>query len=94
MFKIWLDDMREKPQGYKWARSVNEAKMLIEEAEAENEEILLDLDHDLGVYESDGGDGIYLLDWLIERGTLYPVLLHTANPVGRMNMQRLLDRFW
>ena len=55
---------------------------------------LLDLDHDLGDYSSDGGDAIKLLDWLVERNTLYPVKLHTMNVVGKDNMQRIIDKYW
>lgn len=97
--KIWLDDMRPMPSGYTHhAYSVNQAKDMIKRAESLfelGEKIeLIDLDHDLGDYANDGGDGIKLLDWLAERETFYPVRLHTANPVGRNNMQRLIDRFW
>ncbi len=93
--KLWVDDLRPVPAGYEGARSVNEAIELIEEAEARNEEIeLLDLDHDLGDYYTDGGDAIKLLDWLAERETFYPVRIHTANPVGRDNMERMLARYW
>ena len=47
--KIWLDDLRPAPWGYESARSVNEAKTLIREAERNGIEIeVLDLDHDLG----------------------------------------------
>ena len=35
-----------------------------------------------------------LLDWLAERETFYPVEIHTANPVGRANMERILARYW
>ena len=56
--------------------------------------LFLDLDHDLGDYYSDGGDAIKLLDWLAERETFYPVEIHTANPVGRANMERMLTRYW
>lgn len=85
--KIWLDDLRPVPQGYEGAKSVNEAIALIEEAEGRGiEKEVLDLDHDLGDYYSDGGDAIKLLDWLAERETFYPVEIHTANPVGRANM--------
>ena len=66
-----------------------------EEAEAAGTEIeLLDLDHDLGDYSSDGGDAIKILDWLVERETFYPINIHTANPVGRANMERLMARCW
>ena len=90
--KIWLDDLRPAPGGYVWCRSVNEAIRFIKSTESEIE--LIDCDHDLGVYAADGGDGIKLLDWLLERNTLYPVALHTMNPVGRENMRRMLQRYW
>lgn len=93
--KIWLDDLRCAPEGFAWARSVNEAISFVENAEKRGERILLiDCDHDLGDYFFDGGDGINLLDWLCERQTFYPIALHTANPVGRDNMLRLIKRHW
>lgn len=45
-------------------------------------------------YAYDGGDAIKLLDYLAERETFYLVEIHTANPVGRENMYRMLDRYW
>lgn len=93
--KLWLDDLRPVPYGYEGARLVNEAKQLILEAEHNGIEIeALDLDHDLGDYADQGGDAIRLLDWLAERETFYPVEIHTANPVGRANMERILARYW
>ncbi len=93
--KIWLDDIRPVPYGYEGAKSVNEAISMIMEAEENGEEIeLLDLDHDLGDYYPDGGDAIKLLDWLAERETFYPVEIHTSNPVGRANMERMIARYW
>lgn len=93
--KLWLDDLRPVPYGYEGAKSVNEAKKLIQEAEHNGIEIeALDLDHDLGDYADQGGDAIRLLDWLAERGTFYPVEIHTSNPVGRANMERILARYW
>lgn len=92
--KIWLDDVRPAPCGYKLCRSVNEAIKTIETYENVEQIEYIDCDHDLGDYAFDGGDGIKLLDWLLTRGTLYPVGLHTMNPVGRENMQRLIDRYW
>ncbi len=93
--KIYLDDEREAPNGYVRTHSVNETKKLIEESESNNIEITeINVDHDLGDYANDGGDAIKLLDWLLERGTFYPVKLHTMNRVGRDNMQRMIDRYW
>lgn len=93
--KIWLDDLREAPEGYCHCRSVNEAKKMITECE-KNYSVIdeINCDHDLGDYAGDGGDGIKLIDWLAERKTHYPVKLHTMNPVGRENMQREIDRYW
>ncbi len=90
--KIWLDDVRPAPDGFIWCRSVNEAKNVIESTK--DMITLVDCDHDLGDYAQDGGDGIKLLDWLAETNRFYPVRLHTMNPVGRENMQRLLERYW
>lgn len=90
--KIWLDDLRPAPEGFVWCRSVNEAKRLI--LRAIEPITLVDCDHDLGDYAYDGGDGIKLLDWLAETGRFLPVRIHTMNPVGRENMERLLQRYW
>ena len=93
--KIWVDDLRHVPSGYVGTKSVNETIELIEKLENAGERIeLLDLDHDLGDYVSQGGDAIKILDYLAERGTFYPVAIHTANPVGRANMERMIKRYW
>lgn len=85
---------------YVWCRSVNEVIDKIREIESysEEEDYLgpfidgIDCDHDLGDYAKDGGDGIKLLDWLEERGLSYRIRLHTMNPVGRANMQAVIER--
>ena len=93
--KIWLDDIREAPEGYFHCKSVNEAIKTITKCEQEKSVIdVIDCDHDLGDYASDGGDGIKIIDWLAERKSFYPIKLHTMNPVGCENMQREIDRYW
>lgn len=93
--KIWVDDIRPVPSGYEGTKSVQETIALIEEIEAAGGEIeLLDLDHDLGDYARFGGDAIKILDYLAERGTFYTIRIHTANPVGRANMERMIERYW
>lgn len=92
---IWLDALREAPRDYVWCKSVNRAKETIISAERNGDRVaIIDCDHDLGDYAADGGDGIKLLDWLAERGTYYPIALHTYNPVGRENMRRTIERYW
>lgn len=91
--KIWLDDVRPAPEGFVHVRSVNEAKNLISGTDHSHIEVV-DCDHDLGDFALDGGDGIKLLDWLVETENFLPIHLHTANPVGRANMERMIKRFW
>lgn len=93
--KIWVDDMRPAPKGYVVAKSVADTIRMIEEAEHRGEPVeVIDLDHDLGEYAGDGGDAICILDYLVERKNYYPIAIHTANPVGRANMERIIHRFW
>ena len=96
--KLWIDDVRPAPEGYFWCKSVNIAKAEIRYIEAavyfgEHDSIeLIDCDHDLGDYATDGGDGVKLLDWLEETGRNYPIRIHSANAVGVENMRRIIER--
>ena len=91
--KLWVDDVRPAPQGYVWARSVNEAKGFIVMAESLYlAEYLIDIDHDAGDYASEGGDYIKLLDWLEETGRNYPIRIHSQNIVGVQNMRRIIQK--
>ena len=102
---IYLDDVRhidsiQVLHDYNWAEvhSVNEAKQLIKQCEAEDfQKFILDLDHDLGDYAGDGGDGYELVKWLVETGRNtdnYRVYCHSMNPVGATNILKMKDRYW
>ena len=93
--KLWVDDVRPAPEGYRWIKSVNEAKEAIEVFEAFSKLSpieLIDIDHDASIYANDGGDYIKLLDWLEETGRNYPIHIHSMNPVGVANMRRIIER--
>lgn len=89
--KIWADDLRNAPFGYIHCHSVNEIKSIILQYGAENIEIL-DLDHDAGDYAEHGGDFIRIMDWMEEHNIQIPLHFHTANPVGRRNMENIAKR--
>jgi hypothetical protein len=93
--KLWIDDVRPKPDGYQIGiSSVNEAKSWILTLEQNSNFLieLIDIDHDAGDYAKDGGDYIKLLDWLEETGRNYPIRIHSMNPVGVENMRAIIQR--
>ena len=91
--KLWIDDVREPPEGYLWVQTVREAKEWIVACNAYDECIdVIDIDHDAGVFASQGGDYIKLLDWLEETGRNIPIHIHSMNPVGIENMRRIIQR--
>ena len=94
--KLWVDDIRPAPDlSYFVMPSVNLAKEYILYCEKIGRPIeLIDLDYDSGDYEKDGGPYIKLMDWLVERGTLYPLAFHSQNCVGMEYMKRMYRRYW
>ena len=99
--KIWVDDVREAPEGYVWCLTTNEAKHIIQQIismhhiqHTKNLPTieLLDLDHDAGEEARWGGDYIKILDWLEKQGWSLPIRIHSMNPVGRENMRRIIQK--
>ena len=91
---LWVDDIRKPPSDkYIWVKSVNMAKMLIKDLSKQDEQIVIDLDHDAGDYANQGGDYIKILDWMEEQGIDdIAIHLHTMNVVGKMNMEAICRR--
>lgn len=92
--KLWIDDVRPAPEGYRWLKSVNQAKEAIEVFEGFTSLFdieVIDLDHDAGDYANDGGDYIMLLCWLEKTGRSYPIHIHSMNPVGVQNMRAIIE---
>lgn len=94
--KLWVDDVRPAPDGYIWCKSVNGVINAITSCEIILQEPLnielVDIDHDAGIWEPDGGDYIRLLDWFEATGRNYPIRIHSQNPVGIANMRRVIQR--
>ena len=95
---FWLDDERPAPRGFTWVKSVNELKNLVQRLEDSGIEFFyFDLDHDLGEFAIDGGDGRKFVVWLIETNRnnfRYLVKCHSANPVGREYIESMVERYW
>lgn len=95
--KIWVDDIRPTPD-YSYdvrCMSTNKAIEKISKC-GQGDTLILDLDHDAGDFFYDGGDYIKILDWLEQwdrKGELdIKVHIHSWNPVGRQNMERICKR--
>ena len=90
--KLWIDDIRPAPPGYIWIKSVYDfIDYLIEHGI--NDIIVFDFDHDAGQYIKYGGDYIKCLDYLESIGAdNINIRIHSANPVGRSNMQRIIKK--
>lgn len=87
--KVWLDDERPAPPGWKAATSVREAQQLLRDNVVEE----LSLDHDLGL---DRPLGINLVLWMADTGywpRTKPVV-HSANPPGRDSMRAYIERYY
>jgi hypothetical protein len=96
--RLWIDDVRPAPEGYKLITSVAEAKTICCQHLNTNKELNIEeinLDHDAGDYRSMGGDYIELLNWLEEKTHCEDWVInaifkfHSQNPVGVENMKRV-----
>ena len=105
MIKIWVDDERERPKEYDFsANTVDIACSLIYLCYTLGaEDIFISLDHDAGKYVNGGGDYIQILNilefkshedtfWKEYIKNKITFHLHTANPVGRANMRRIIQK--
>ncbi len=89
IINLYVDDLRDCPDGYIVARNFNEAIHYIENFKVH----ILSLDHDLGE-DIDGNilpTGYDLVKYICEKGLRADkIYLHTDNVVGRENMYQTL----
>lgn len=91
--KIWIDDIREAPEGFKWFKSVNDFIDWCHERNDFSDVTLIDTDHDAGDYQSQGGDYIRCFDYLEFCGCKNVTIhIHSANPVGANNIRRIISK--
>ena len=95
---LYVDDIRNPPQKWEdWdiARNYSHAIELLTNNYYES----ISLDHDIASYQNGvERTGYDIVKWLCERkvnGETVPdnYYIHTANPVGRSNMEQLINRY-
>jgi hypothetical protein len=104
MTLLWLDDVRPAPEGWKWAKTAEEARQILLQGDVTQ----CSLDHDLGSYgvqdpddwdeiienyDENAETGFDLVTWMIEMD-LVPrdITIHSWNPDGAHRMaMRFLD---
>jgi hypothetical protein len=92
--RLWLDDVREAPQGWIHVRTPDEAIDLLRTGEVEE----ISLDHDLGLATPEAErTGYDVLLWLEEKLAtsawqfeVPEIRVHSANPVGRRRMEQAI----
>ncbi|MFB9324698.1 cyclic-phosphate processing receiver domain-containing protein [Paenibacillus aurantiacus] len=89
MINLYLDDLRDCPEGFIVARTFEEAVRVFQEHTIN----LLSLDHDLDEDEQGNElpNGYDFVKYFCENGLrASKIYLHTDNPVGRKNMYETL----
>lgn len=92
--KLWVDDLRQAPDGWVWVKSSSEAiDWLCDHTPAE-----ISFDHDLGGNDTSMKIANYIEIWasrgFIDRFTWH---IHSANPVGKKNLKLAftsIEQFW
>ncbi|EOV9528287.1 cyclic-phosphate processing receiver domain-containing protein [Bacillus cytotoxicus] len=86
---LYVDDLRDCPEGFVVARTMEEAITCLKEYDVQ----ILSLDHDLGEDEEGNllSTGYDLVKYMCEHGLrANKIYLHTDNGVGRENMYQTL----
>jgi hypothetical protein len=85
--RIYVDDIREAPEGWLLADCAGIALHFLQNLDVE----AISLDHDLG---EDSLTGYDIAKKMVEL-SLWPkdIYCHSANPVGRINILALLQRY-
>ncbi len=86
--KLWLDDVRTPPDNYiVWVKTYKEFVRFVE---TNGPPDMVSFDHDLGGKKT----GYDCAKWLVNKGIkLKNFTVHSANPVGKENIIKLLEAF-
>lgn len=90
--QLWIDDVRPAPEGWAWAKSSDKAIGIL----CDNHDIdEISFDHDLGGSDTSMNVINYIEIWA-EKKLMgqFKWHIHSANPVGRKNIETALDRIF
>ena len=91
MKKLYLDDLRVTPEGFDRVYNYTDFVEYITQNGLPN---FISFDHDLGEDESGYDCAKYLVEYCIEHNLPLPKFsVHSQNPVGKENIERLLNNF-
>ena len=93
--KLWLDDIREAPEGWKWVKCAEAAIQALKTGNVTE----VSLDHDLSFNDYTGKisqgnlTGYDVVLWM-EMYNVWPkkITVHSMNPVGRQRMAVVINR--
>lgn len=84
--KLWVDDIRPAPEGWKWAKDCRTANLHLYYDDVTE----LSLDHDLGGDQTTREIVMYMIEFGIWPEQIY---CHSANPVGREWILGMIERY-
>ena len=88
---LYLDDLRSTPEGFERVYSYTEFVAYLEHKGLPD---FISFDHDLGEEFSGYDCAKYLVDYCLDHQLSLPdFVVHSQNPVGKENIERLLNNF-
>jgi hypothetical protein len=97
--RVWLDDVRQAPEGWVHVRSPEDVIQLLQSGEVQE----ISLDHDLGLFDQDGREvtGYDVLTWLenelgLGRATFNAptIHIHSANAAVYIRMEQAIKSIY
>lgn len=88
---LFLDDLRPAPEGFERVYSYKEFIMLITENGLPD---FISFDHDLGLEKTGYDCAKWLVEYCLDKNLMLPEFaVHSQNPVGKENIECLLENF-
>ena len=91
--KIWIDDIREAPEGFKWFKTVKDFIDYCYKNNGIDDVSLIDTDHDAGEQIEHGGNYINCFKYLDQCGCdNLTIHIHSSNPIGANAIRSLIKK--